>query len=76
MEVSAALGRGCTSRQINEANDTSDMFQPLSVGFCLIVVMYSMAVVSGAHFNPAVSIAVLILGKEKWWRCLGEVAEA
>ncbi len=35
----------------------------LSTAFCSIALIYSFADVSGAHFNPAVTFAVLVTGK-------------
>lgn len=37
----------------------------VSIGFMLMVMVYAMGSVSGAHFNPAVTLAVLISGRNK-----------
>lgn len=36
---------------------------PLAAGVMLMVMMYSGAYISGAHFNPAISVAVYLRGK-------------
>ncbi|MEZ0335175.1 MAG: aquaporin, partial [Gemmatimonadales bacterium] len=36
---------------------------PLAIGSCLMVMVYMGGHVSGAHYNPAVSLAVLLNGK-------------
>lgn len=36
---------------------------PIAIGFTLMVMVYACGHLSGAHFNPAVSIAVLLRGK-------------
>lgn len=38
-------------------------FAPLAIGFALIVMIYASGHLSGAHFNPAVSLAIFIRGK-------------
>ena len=39
---------------------------PLAIGFCLMVMVYAGGHVSGAHYNPAVSIAAAIRGALSW----------
>ena len=39
---------------------------PLAIGFCLMVMVYAGGHVSGAHYNPAVSIAAAIRGALPW----------
>lgn len=38
-------------------------FAPLSIGLALVVMVYAGGHLSGAHYNPAVSLAVFIRGK-------------
>jgi aquaporin Z len=38
-------------------------FAPLAIGFALVVMVYAGGHLSGAHYNPAVSLAVFIRGK-------------
>ena len=38
------------------------MYGPFAVGFALLAMVYSQAHVSGSHFNPAVTLAVSLLG--------------
>ncbi len=40
-----------------------EQFAPVAIGAALIVMVYSCGHVSGAHFNPAVTLAVWIRGK-------------
>lgn len=35
---------------------------PLAIGFCLMVMVYAGGYISGAHYNPAVSLACLVRG--------------
>ena len=44
----------------------SGLFAPLAIGFCLMVMVYAGGHVSGAHYNPAVSIAAAIRGALNW----------
>ena len=39
---------------------------PLAIGFCLMVMIYAGGHVSGAHYNPAVSVACAIRGALSW----------
>ena len=39
---------------------------PLAIGFCLMVMVYAGGHVSGAHYNPAVSIAAAVRGALSW----------
>lgn len=38
---------------------------PYSIGACLMVMVYALGNVSGAHFNPAVTLAVYLSGRNK-----------
>ena len=38
-------------------------FAPLSIGFALVAIIYAGGHISGAHYNPAVSLAFFIRGK-------------
>ncbi|CEM03350.1 unnamed protein product [Vitrella brassicaformis CCMP3155] len=40
-------------------------FAPLAIGGILMVMIFAMGSVSGAHFNPAVTTSVLISGRQK-----------
>jgi len=53
---------GCHT--LNGALDTA--FTGLSVGSTLMVLVYALGPVSGAHLNPAVSFATAIAGKKSW----------
>jgi len=44
---------------------TAGLFAPLAIGSILFVMIYAGGHISGAHYNPAVTLAVLIRGKIK-----------
>lgn len=44
-------------------NNPDNNFAPMAIGFALIVMIYAGGHISGAHYNPAVSLAVFIRGK-------------
>lgn len=46
-------------------------FAPLAIGFALIVMIYASGHLSGAHFNPAVSLAIFIRGKMAFVEMIG-----
>jgi aquaporin Z len=48
---------------ICETAKTADGFAPLAIGAVLMVMVYAGAHISGAHYNPAVSTAVMLRGK-------------
>ena len=39
---------------------------PMAIGLALMVIIYAGAPISGAHYNPAVSLAVTLRGKQAW----------
>jgi aquaporin Z len=44
-------------------HNSDNNFAPLAIGFTLVVMVYAGGHLSGAHYNPAVSLAVFIRGK-------------
>src|ERR1044072_2934416 len=44
-------------------HNSDNNFAPLAIGFALVVMIYAGGHLSGAHYNPAVSLAVFIRGK-------------
>lgn len=46
-------------------------FAPLAIGFALVVMIYAGGHLSGAHYNPAVSLAVFIRGKMSMVEMIG-----
>lgn len=46
-------------------------FAPLAIGFTLVVMVYAGGHLSGAHYNPAVSLAVFIRGKMSFVEMIG-----
>ncbi len=44
-------------------NNNTDKFAPLAIGGMLLVMTYAGRAISGAHYNPAVSLAMLMRGK-------------
>eukprot|EP00802_Teleaulax_amphioxeia_P013862 Tamp_13917.p1 GENE.Tamp_13917~~Tamp_13917.p1 ORF type:complete len:481 (-),score=73.58 Tamp_13917:184-1626(-) len=61
---------GCHT--LNGALNTS--FTGLSVGATLMVLVYALGPVSGAHLNPAVTLATGITGKKPWGECFTYMA--
>ena len=47
-------------------SSSEGIIAPLAIGFCLMVMVYAGGHVSGAHYNPAVSIAAAIRGALPW----------
>merc|ERR1711923_632439 len=37
---------------------------PIAIGFFLVVIVYAGGPISGAHYNPAVSLAIMLRGKQ------------
>lgn len=52
---------GCTVKGANEG-----VIAPLAIGAIVMVMVYAGAHVSGAHYNPAVSLAVAVRGGLGW----------
>jgi aquaporin Z len=46
--------------------DAPGVIAPLAIGSALMVMVYAGGHISGAHFNPAVTLAVCIRGRCKW----------
>ncbi len=46
---------------------------PIAIGFVLMVMVYAGGHVSGAHYNPAVSVALAVRGKFAWAELPGYV---
>ncbi len=46
-------------------------FAPLAIGFALVVMIYAGGHLSGAHYNPAVTLAVFIRGKIRTVEMIG-----
>lgn len=44
-------------------HNSDNNFAPLAIGFALVVMVYAGGHLSGAHYNPAVSLAIFIRGK-------------
>jgi aquaporin Z len=45
------------------ANNSQAEWSPLAVGSILMALIYGLAPISGAHFNPAISLAYVMCGK-------------
>ena len=46
--------------------DADGVIAPLSIGFALMVMVYAGGHISGAHYNPAVSLAAAVRGALEW----------
>ncbi len=47
-------------------NSVTGIMAPVAIGCILIVMIYGLTHISGAHFNPAVTLAIVILKKMKF----------
>ncbi|MBS1626898.1 MAG: aquaporin [Bacteroidetes bacterium] len=45
------------------AGSTAGNFAPIAIGSALMIMIYAGGYISGAHYNPGVSVAVMIRGK-------------
>jgi len=58
-----SLSQGLASTSVNQNNNSSQTWDPTAVASALMVMAYSMSHISGAHFNPAISLAIALRGK-------------
>jgi aquaporin Z len=59
---------------VGMATRTAGTLAPLAIGAVLMVMVFAGGHVSGAHYNPAVSLAVLLRGKLTAHECVAYVA--
>jgi aquaporin Z len=59
---------------VGMASTTAGTLAPLAIGAVLMVMVFAGGHVSGAHYNPAVSLAVLLRGKLTAYECVAYVA--
>ena len=50
----------------NVLSGTSPAFAVLSIAAVLMVMIYSLGGVSGAHFNPAVTVSIALAQQARW----------
>jgi len=50
----------------NVLGDSSPAFAAMSIGSVLMVLIYSLGDTSGAHLNPAVTVAISLAQQQKW----------
>lgn len=60
----------CAAVRVQEDNPFTN-FAPLAIGLSLIAMIYAGGHLSGAHYNPAVSLAVFIRGKMSMVEMIG-----
>jgi glycerol uptake facilitator-like aquaporin len=83
--VAAVIGSGIMGERLAGGNVAIALLaNTIATGAALLALILTFAPISGAHFNPAVSLAELILGKMFWFealayvlvQCLGGIAGA
>lgn len=63
----AIIGSGIMAERLSGGNAAMTLLgNSLSVGAALLCLIFSFGSVSGAHFNPAVTVADAIIGRSAW----------
>ena len=66
--LAAVVGSGIMAQRLAGGNDALALLcNTLPTGAILTVLILTFGPLSGAHFNPAVSIAFALRGEIKWW---------
>jgi len=58
-----SLSQGLQSTSLNQSNTNSVTWDPTCVASALMVMTFACSHISGAHFNPAVSLSIALRGK-------------
>src|SRR4030095_14889819 len=63
----AIIGSGIMAERLSGGNAALTLLvNSLAVGAALVCLIYTFGAVSGAHFNPAVTLADCVLGNSSW----------
>lgn len=73
--VAAVVGSGIMGERLSGGNDALALLaNSIATGAVLVTLIFTFAPISGAHFNPAVSLAAAIEGGFPWRRVPGYIA--
>jgi glycerol uptake facilitator-like aquaporin len=71
--VAAVIGSGVMAERLGAAAALALLVNTLATGAVLVALIVALGPISGAHFNPAVSVAAAWLGRASWREVLPRV---